>query len=360
MAIFSRGKRNRDTSLDADVERSADQTDTVEPTPAVPTQAPQEPTPADPTPAESAAADTTEETDAEPAAPVGISVSSFRGVGAPAPQPIRQQQRGREVAPPSTETLPGLRDNVLLAESLGKLGPKPTPPQLIDVARQLMQGRLILRVKGDAQSYLAEGQVPPLAVARIGEETFVVAYSGGAAVAASVRADGDTATSAMGQGAATVIRSVLAGPHAGIVIDPASAPASAVLRRAMLEKMLEDIDPASTIKALLSSERTPATAAGVVEALTRVPFWVAVSKVPGSDRLGISEVRTAEGERFVELFSHPLEAVVLGRGDRPAPMTADQLGKALRSDADLTGVIVDPAGPWISLTRDDLATIIPA
>ncbi|WP_243077307.1 SseB family protein [Microbacterium sp. SS28] len=365
MALFSRRSK-----------QSSDPVESSEPTETPAPASPDAVADVEPTPAPDAVAAAADEedaatdaaaTDAAAAASVGISVSSYRGMGAtpPAPPvrpaaPVAPQRVANETAPPVTETLPGLRDNVLLADALSKLPARPTPPQIVEVARQLLQGQLILRVKGDARSLLSQGAQPPLAVVKLGEETFVVAYSTGGALAASVRADGDTDTSAMGQSSAAVIRYVLASPHAGMLIDPASSPATAVLRREMLEKMLEGIDPASSIKTLLAGERTPATAAAVSEALTHVPFWVAVSRVEDSDRLGIAESRTTSGERFIELFSHPLEVVALGRGDRPAPMTGEQLGKALRSDPELTGVVIDSAGPWIRLTRSDLAVIVDA
>jgi len=355
MALFSRRSKQPSESAESSALVEADDTESSEDALAA----------ASPAATDSTAGPADEMTDAAAAASVGISVSSYRGMGstpakAPAPAPAPARRLGPETAPPATETLPGVRDNVLLAAALADLGPTPEPAQVLEVSRQLLQGQLLLRVKGDARSLLAAGTQPPLAVVKRGEETFVVAYSGGAAMAASVRGDGDTDTSAMSQTALAIIRYVLGGPHAGIVVDPASAPASVVLRREMLEKLLEGADPASTIKSLLAADRTAATAAAVSEALSRVTFWVAVSKDPESDRLGIAEARTATGERFIEIFSHPLEVVVLGRGDRPAPMTGEQLGKALRSDPALTGAIVDPAGPWIQLTRADLAGIIPA
>ena len=248
---------------------------------------------------------------------------------------------------------------MLLAEALRALDSPPSPPQILEVARQLLQGPLVLRVKGDARSLLAQGTQPPLAVAKLGDETFVLVFSGGAALSESVKRDGDTDTSAMGQSALAILRYVLAGPHAGIVIDPASAPHSAVLRRPMLEKIFESMDPEVTIKTLLVSDRTAATAPAIADALSRVPFWVAVRRVGESDRLGVAEARTAEGERYLEVYSHPLEVVAQGRGDQPAPMTGVQLGKALASDPEVTGVLIDPAGPWIKLSRADLAGIIP-
>jgi hypothetical protein len=380
MALFSRGKRNRDQSADDAVERSTEQS---APEQSAPEQsAPEQPTAqraaapsAAPTSADAPASEATDVTDAAAQASVGISVSSFRGVGAvhtdepaaaaaaaatdepSATAPTGQLRMGRETAPPARESVPGLRDNVLLAESLALLPADPTPPQIMNVARQLLQGHLYLRVKGDARSLLAEGKELPLAIVTLGEENFVVAYSGGVSLGASLRSDGANDTSAMGQPTLTVLKYVLAGPYAGLVIDPASAPARVILRRDMLERMVEGIDAELAIKGLLAGERTAATAAAVAEALGRAPFWVAVSRVDEEGRFGVAEARTNEGERFVELFSHPLEVVVLGRGDQPAPMNAEQLAKALRADPGITGVIIDPAGPWIRLTRDDLALL---
>jgi hypothetical protein len=332
MAIFSRGKRDRPG--DGAIE---------------------EPTRAADSAAQPIADDATAPTEA--AASVEISVSAFRGVGAAAPPPPARRQPAREVAPPASETIAGLRDNVLLAEALAALPDAPTPPQIIEVARQLLQGQLFLRVKGDARSLLSEGRPLPLAIATLGDETFVVAYSNGAALAASLRGDGNDESSAMGQSALAVLRYAIASPYAGLVVDPASTPARVILRRDMLERMVDGIDPQLELKTLLTGERTAATASTVADALGRVPFWVAVSRVGESGRLGVAEARTTEGERYLEVFSHPLEVVALGRGDKPAPMTGAQLAKALRGDAGLTGVIVDPAGPWIRLTRSDLAGI---
>ena len=69
-------------------------------------------------------------------------------------------------APAATETVPGLRDNVLLREALAALPATPDAADLLDVARQLLQGHLFLRVKGDARALLAEGKDLPLGVVR--------------------------------------------------------------------------------------------------------------------------------------------------------------------------------------------------
>ncbi|WP_345801695.1 SseB family protein [Microbacterium sp. AZCO] len=360
MALFSRGKRDRDRSPEStpvqatEADTSAPQV--TEPATGSAAAVPGATVPAEAVPGAAASAGAShaeavpaEQPEPEAAASVGISVSSFRGVGAPPAEP--------SPAPAAQESTPGLRGNSLLAAALGELSDPPTPPQIINVARQLLQGHLFLRIKGDARALLSEGKQLPLAIATLNDENYVVAFSGGPALEASVRADGDTDTSAMAQPVLTVLKYVLEGPYAGLVLDPASRPATAVLRRDMLEKSVEASDPHVTIKTLLSGERTAATAAAVVDALATVPFWVAVSQ-DDEGRIGVAEVRTPEGERFLQLFSHPLEVVAVGRGERPAPMDAERLRKALRGDLELTGVIVDPGGPWIQLRRPDLGALI--
>lgn len=317
------------------------------------------------------AADT--ERDAAPS--VSISVSSYGGLGAapgaarpaeseaPAAQaaPTRLPRLGgREwmrTAPTQTETVPGLRDNVLLRDALGRVGDAPASQALLDVARQLLQGHVFLRVKGDARTLLAEGKPLPLGVANLGERTFALAYSSGAALQASLKADGDSDTSAMGQPVLTVLQHVFASGYDGIVLDPASTPSRAVLPTELLKRAVDQADPELTIKTLLAAERTPEVAGQVADALTRVPLWVAAGVAEGGAP-GLAEGRTADGERFLEVYSHPLEVAVMGRGDNAVPITAPQLARALGSDDEINGIVVDPAGPWIRLTRDELAPVL--
>jgi hypothetical protein len=290
---------------------------------------------------------------------VGISTSSFGGFGstqAPEAPAVAAPSTGE--APPPTETLPGLPDNVLLRDALAALGPDPEAPAILNVARQLLQGNVYLRVQGDAQALLSAGEDLPLAVASRDDGQFVMLFSGGAGLAAAVTADGDTQTSAMGQEAGAVLQYVLRGDFAGVVIDQASAPAAAVLPRALIERAVEEMDPEQTIKHLLAGPRTDATAAEVVQAMTEKNVWIAVNRASEGDAWGVAESRTAEGDRTLEVFSHPLEVVALGRGDQPMPFTAAQLGSALAGDDGISGVVIDPAGPWIRLTRSDLAPIV--
>jgi hypothetical protein len=316
--------------------------------------------------------------EADAAASVSISVSSFGGLGvAPAtaqPTPAQPAEKAGEAVPPGprprlgtrewmrtapeqTETIPGLRDNVLLRAALGRVGDGPASQALLDVARQLLQGHVFLRVKGDARALLAEGKGLPLAVANSGERIFALLYSSGAALQASVKADGDAETSAMGQPVLTVLRHVFASSYDGIIIDPASAPSRAVLPKELLQRAVDQADPQLTVKTLLAAERTDDIAGKIAQALTHVPLWVAVGKTEGGVP-GLAESRGTDGSRFLEVYSHPLEVAVMGRSDNAAPITGPQLGRALRSDESLTGLVVDPAGPWIRLTRDDLAPVL--
>ncbi|MGP3535623.1 SseB family protein [Microbacterium sp. RD1] len=313
-----------------------------------------------------------EETAVEPpeedAAPeVQISVSAFRGVAAPSdpappatspPSPEAARRQVPAEAPQAAGSAGGLRDNALLVQALAAISATPTAPELLDVVRQLLQGHLFMRVQGDARTLLAEGKPLSLSAAAVGDKRYVLAYSGGAALQASLRADGDAGTSALGQPVLGVLRHVLAGDFDGIILDNNSAPARAVLPRAVLERAIRDADEELRIKTLLTAPRTDATASEIVAVLPDAPLWIAVKRTEEDGPLGVAESRTADGQRFLEVYSHPLESVALGRGDSAAPITPVQLATALARDENLAGVLVNPAGPWIRLTRSDLAPLL--
>lgn len=350
MALFSRRKKSDSDDV------SADRPDgVIEPGEQ----------PVDPADASSA------EAPAAPVPQVSISTSSFRGVGAPtdaapvtdstppvAARPSARQPGPME-APEGLESIPGLRDNALLSGALAEISGQPEPAQLLNIARQLLQGHVFLRVKGDARALLAEGKDLPLAIATRGDEQLVLAYSSGRALTQSVEADGDRDTSAMGQPVMALMRHVLGGPYAGVVLDHSSGDARAVLPTALLERMVSEADPELRIKTALSEKRTESTASTIVDAvLAGAPLWIAVAQPEEGGPVGVAESRTATGERFLEVFSHPLELLALGRGDQAVPLQKEQLAKALAGDDGLTGLLVDPAGPWIRLNRQDLAGVL--
>ena len=177
----------------------------------------------------------------------------------------------------------------------------------------------------------------------------MLAYSSGAALRESIQADGETDTSAMGQPVLAVLRYVLAGPYAGMVIDNSSAPARAVLPRELLEKLVEQADPSLEVKTLLAGERTAGhgsrrrRSAHARDVLGRRE-QVAPRAASGSPRRAPT---TARG--CIELYSHPLEVASLRRGDQAAPMTGAAAGRraarrrrARRGDR-RPGRSVDPA-----------------
>lgn len=359
MALFSRRKKS-----DSD-DASADRPDTTIEPGEQPVD-PDGPSDAAPVPGDDAPASEPAETTPT----VGISMSSFRGVGAAPETPAEAatppvaarpsaRQPGPMVAPEAPESMPGLRDNILLTNALAEIEGQAEPAQLLNVARQLLQGHVFLRVKGDARALMAEGKDLPLAVANNGDEQLVLGYSGGAAMLASVEADGDRDTSAMAQPVLALLRHVIDGPYGGIVLNPATPNGRAVLPKALLQRMVDEVDAQLRIKTALCAERTDTTASTVVDAIVAdAPLWIAVNQTEEGGPMGVAESRSATGQRFLEVFSHPLELLALGRGDQPLPIRKTQLAKALAQDAGLTGILVDAAGPWIRLGRDDLAPVI--
>lgn len=377
MAFFSRGKRPADLASepvspetdahDAPASDDNPQTAMTDAAPQAPTPGGVESSEVDPSKvSENGEAAASAAPDAPSVPTVGISMSSFQGVGAvpaeSAPKAQAQRATPRSLAPAeapeSTETVPGLRDNALLVQALGALSEAPAAPEVANVTRQMLQGQVFLRVHGDARTLLAEGKDLPLAVATQGDDQFVLAFSGGESLQASVRADGNTDTSAMGQPVLTVIRHVLSGNAAGLILDHASSPGRVILPRQLLQRALDEADPELAVKTILAAPRTDATASEVVAALPTAKLWIAANRPEGSETIGIAESRTADGERYLEVFTHPLEIVALGRSDQPVPVTAAQLGAALASDESITGLLVDPAGPWIRVKRHDLLPVI--
>ena len=269
------------------------------------------------------------------------------------PRHPRSPKRRRPQSP-----CPGLRDNALLRAALAALSEPPTPQEILSVVRQLLQGPVYLRVKGDVRTQLAEGKDPALAVATQGDQQFVLLYSGGEALQASVRSDGMTDTTAMGQPALEVLRRILNQPYAGVILDHTSAPARLTLPRDLLQRTVDDAPTGPSIKGLLAGPRSAATAAEIVAAMPAAPLWIAANRAAEGGPVGIAESRTPEGGRHLEVFTHPLEIVALGRGDQPVAITAAQLAAALASDGGIDGLLLDPAGPWIRLSRADLAPVI--
>ncbi|WP_194420265.1 SseB family protein [Microbacterium abyssi] len=325
---------------------------------------------------------------------VGISVQAFRGVGAaagpevalpdpdaaaPAPRaavpqttasarqapqpPQTPQKRALPLAPAlppeQTESVPGMKDNVLLRAALAELEEGATNEQLIGVLRQMMQNHLYLRVHGDARTQLAEGKPLSIAVVRDGERSYMLAFSSAEAVRESVQRETEpTATSAIAQPVTAVLHQVVTGSFAGLILDNASGVHRAVFPVEVLSKALEQADVDMTIKMLLAAPREEGSAQKVGDALATAKMWVAVNDGSGNGQVGIAEAQTTDGRRLLQLFSHPLEIVALGRGDKPMPFSPEQLAKVLSGHSELAGVIVDSAGPSIIVDRSALGAVL--
>lgn len=323
---------------------------------------------------------------AESVPQIGISVQAFRGVGAAAGPEVKlpdpDEKPAKPVAAPrptasapttpekrvlplapalppaQTESVPGMKDNVLLRTALAEIEEGATNDQLIGVLRQMLQGHLYLRVNGDARAQISEGKPLSVAVVRDGERAFMLAFSSAIAVRDSVQRETDpTATSAVAQPVTAVLQQVVSGKFSGLIIDNASGVHRAVFPVEILEKALEQADAEMKIKSLLAAPREQDTAQKVGDALAKTKVWVAVNDGTGGGKVGIAEAQTTDGRRFLQVFSHPLEVVALGRGDKPLPFSPEQLAKVLTSHTTLAGVLVDSAGPSLIVERDALAAV---
>lgn len=339
-------------------------------------------------------ADAAPETPAEPIPSVGISVQAFRGVGAeagpevtlpdeqtpaaaqrpqaapaarpagaatmPADQPAAPRLPLAPALPPEQKhTVDGLIDNVLLRVALAELEEGASNPQLLGVMRQSLQGHLYLRVNGDAREQIAEGKPLSVGVVRDGDRSFMLAYSSGAALQASVQGAEDAAsTSAIAQPSAAVYQQVVSGGFTGIIIDNSSAPHRAVFPAELLQKALEQGDADMTVKSLLAGPRDEQTPVKVAEALAKTRSWVAINDGGNGQPVGVAEARTTDGRRFLQVFSHPLEIVALGREDKPAPFQPEQLAKVLSEHSEIAGILVDVAGPSIAIEREHLSALL--
>lgn len=310
-----------------------------------------------------------EQISAEEVPNVSISMQTFRGVGAhtavvpepaapAAPAPAKLPLAPAD-PPAQTESVPGMKDNVLLREALAQLGDAPSNEELIGVLRQSLQGNLYLRVQGDAQQQLSAGQPLSIAIARDGDHQFMLAFSSAGAVKTAVLLETDpTATSAVVQPVRSVFQQVVDGPFAGLVLDTASAPNRVIFPSELIKKALDQADASMTLKSLIATPRDESSATRVGEALTTARLWVAVADAEQDGQFGIAEAQLADGTRLLQLFSHPLEIVAMGRGERPMPFTGEQVGNVLAGHPELDGVLIDPAGPTIVVRREALAPVI--
>ncbi|MCI1017498.1 SseB family protein [Microbacterium sp. C5A9] len=377
MALFSRRKKSADDAVTDPTEPENVETSDASAEDAAATAAPEDATPTigisvqafrgvgaqagpevsltEPDPAAATPTPSGASTPAAPVAPTGSAVPS-----APAqPATERRLPLAAATPPEQTETVPGMKDNVLLREALTEIEKGATNEQLLGVLRQALQGHLYIRVNGDARAQISEGKPLSVAVVRDGERQFMLGFSSAAAVRDSVQLEKDpTATSAVAQPVTSVLQQVVAGEFAGLIVDNASAPHRVVFPTELLQKTLDQADVDMTVKSIIAAPRQQDSAVKLGEALAAKRMWVAVNDGAGTGQVGIAEAQTPDGKRFLQLFSHPLEVIALGRGDRPLPFEPLQLAKLLSTHSEMAGVIVDPAGPTMVVERDSLSAVL--
>lgn len=296
---------------------------------------------------------------------VPISVSTYGQPARPPQQAAAAPSGPRlpqvpETGPERTEGRAGMPDNTLLMSALAALPEKPDNAAVLDVMRQTLQGTLYLRILGDARTQIKEGEPLRLAISILGDKRFLLAYTGAAGIQAGVGADPDTNTSILGQPAQRVLRNAIDAGYDGVILDHAGPGRRVVLPTALISRSLDQADPEFTIKNLLSDTRTDATGRYVVDALLKGRSWIAAGTRGDGQGMGIAEARSADGTRYLQVFSHPLEVLAVRREDQPMPVTGAQLGSALLSEPGLHGILVDPAGPWIRIDRAQLEPLIAA
>lgn len=290
----------------------------------------------------------------EPVPHVNISVTTF---GKPATPPrVAETAPAAEAPAAGAAATPQMPPNAVLRSALKDVPAQPEAAHVIGAMRQALQGHLYLRISGNAQELLAQKKPLAPAVSTIRDKRYLLAFTGVDALRDSVNADGDTNTSAIAQPVTAVFANVLQSGHAGIILDHATEGARIVLPAPLIEKSIEEADPDHTVKTLLSRVRTDDTAVAVADALTRVKVWVAGRQTEAG--MGMAEVHAASGERRLEVYSHPLEVLAMGRGDRPLSLEPAQLAAVLSTQQGLSGIVIDPAGPWIEISREQLAPVI--
>lgn len=283
----------------------------------------------------------------------------------PAPAPVRELPLAPAAPPTQLETIKGLRDNAVLRDALAALPEKPSPAQLLGVTRQLMQGHLFLRVAGDVREQVDENGKAKLqyGVATAGDKSYMLVFSSGKALTEAVKADGNDKTSAIAQPVPLILAHMIEREFDGIIIDGSSGTSRIVLPREVVERAHKQADPRLRVKSALAQPRDADTPKRIAKILAeQPPMWVAVGTSPGSEegeqKLGIAEARLVDGTRLLQVYSHPLEIVAQGRTERALPFGVEKIAKILKDHEDMGGILIDPAGPLMTLTREELEPIM--
>ncbi|WP_168223411.1 SseB family protein [Plantibacter sp. M259] len=274
-----------------------------------------------------------------PEAPVSVPAAS----PAPAPAPVEPDS------------------NVDLAQALTALAEGGDERAMMHVLRQSIQGKLLLSTSldGVSEEDKAAGRIP-LGVHRDPEgAVYLLAFTSSRELEKTRTADGPVTGVAVD--AVWALRQATGDGYAGIVLNPADGKASAVVPKTLIVRLFGDGRNNDLAKQALAQPREPDALQRLVAALAAHGGFVAgraeVDEDGNRKTVGIAETRLGE-RRLLEVFTSPIEIAALGRGDDAYPVTAAELAAALRSDEGITGIIVNPAAPWLDVNRAQLAPLL--
>jgi hypothetical protein len=251
--------------------------------------------------------------------------------------------------------------NVDLAQALTALAEGGDERAMMHVLRQSIQGKLLLSTSLDGVSDedKAAGRVP-LGVHRDPEgAVYLLAFTSPRELEKTRTAEGPV--SGVAVDAVWALRQAAGEGYAGIVLNPADGKASAVVPKTLIARLFGDGRNNDLAKQALAQPRDADALQQLVAALAAHGGFVAgraeMDEEGNRKTVGIAETRLGD-RRLLEVFTSPIEIAALGRGDDAYPVTAAELAAALRSDEGITGIIVNPAAPWLDVDRAQLAPLL--
>lgn len=263
------------------------------------------------------------------------------------------------VAAPAPAAEPGA--NVDLAQALTALAEGADERAMLHVLRQSIQGKLLLSTSldGVTPEDQAAGRVP-LGVHRDPEgAVYLLAFTSRSELEKTRTVEGPVTGVLVDS--IWALRQAAGEGYAGIVLNPADGTASAVVPKTLIARLFGDGRNNDVAKEALAQPRDADALEQLVAALAAHGGFVAgraeVDEEGNRKSIGIAETRLGE-RRMLEVFTSPIEIAALGRGDDAYPVTAAELAAALRSDEGITGIIVNPAAPWLDVDRAQLGPLL--
>ncbi|MGK9146257.1 SseB family protein [Plantibacter flavus] len=251
--------------------------------------------------------------------------------------------------------------NVDLAQALTALAEGGDERAMLHVLRQSIQGKLLLSTNLDGVSAedQAAGRVP-LGVHRDPEgAVYLLAFTSHSELEKTRTAEGPVTGVVVS--ALWALRQAGGEGYAGIVLNPAAGKASVVVPKTLIARLFGDGQNNDLAKEALAQPRDADALEQLVAALAAHGAFVAgraeLDEEGNRKSIGIAETRLGD-RRLLEVFTAPIEIAALGRGDDAYHVTAAELASALRSDEGITGIIVNPAAPWLDVDRAQLAPLL--